>query len=130
MGSKKPVKLVLAEDEEIIAMAYQEGLGYNGYTVIVAPDGVKALVAIKKEQPDLVLLDIIMPNMNGFEVLKVLRSDPKFRQLPVIVVSNLSQPTDEAKARELGADDYLIKADHSLDELMARIEKVLAAAKP
>jgi CheY-like chemotaxis protein len=122
----RPKKIVLAEDEHLIAMAYQEGLGYAGYDVVVASDGIEALTAIKQEQPDLVLLDLIMPKMNGFETLKAIRKDPQLKKLPVVVISNLSQATDEAKARKLGATDFLVKSDYSLTELVAHIEKVLA----
>src|SRR5579872_1941561 len=107
MSEDKRKHILLAEDEEIIAIAYKEALGHIGYRVEVARDGIEALAAIKKQVPDLVLLDIIMPNMNGFETLKAIRANPKLKKLPVMVVSNLSQPADEEKARALGANDYL-----------------------
>lgn len=129
MSSSAQLNILLAEDEEIIAMAYQEGFGYLGHRVVVACDGEEAIAALKKEVPDILLLDIIMPNMNGFEVLKAIRKEPRLKDLPVIMLTNLSQSSDEAEARELGATDYLIKSNISLGQLMDRIETVLAAKK-
>ena len=125
MNKSKPIKIVLAEDEEIIAMAYKEGLGYVGYDIFIARDGLEALEAVKNEKPDILLLDIIMPNMNGYEVLKAIRKDPKLDKLPIIVLTNLSQSSDEAEARNLGATDYLIKSNVSLKELIVHINKYI-----
>jgi CheY-like chemotaxis protein len=127
-SKQRPIKIVLAEDEYFIAMAYEEGLSYAGYQVVLANDGEEALAALKQDLPDLVLLDIIMPNMNGFEALTIIRADPKLKHLPVVVLSNLSQAADEAEARRLGATDFLIKSDYSLKELVAFIEDVLASS--
>lgn len=124
--NKLATKIVLAEDEEMISSAYKLGLTHLGYEVVVASDGVEALAALRSDLPDVLLLDIIMPNMNGFEALEAIRKDPMMDGLRVIVVSNLSQPADEAKALSLGAQDYLIKADHTLAQLVERIERVLA----
>jgi DNA-binding response OmpR family regulator len=128
MSTTKPIKVILAEDEEIISTVYKLGLTHHGYEVTVAHDGLEAMEYLKKDTPDILLLDIIMPNMNGFEVLEALNKDRKFKGLPIIVLSNLSQSTDEQKALDLGASDYLIKADYSLKELVACIEKVLLAS--
>lgn len=127
MSNKPLAKIVLAEDEEIISMAYKHGLTYLGYEVVVATDGLEAIAAVEAEQPDILLLDIIMPNMNGIEALKKIRSTPAFAELPIIMLTNLSQPSDEAAARELGATDYLIKSDITLEQLTERINAVLAA---
>lgn len=120
-----PKKIVLADDEQFIAVAYNDGLTRAGYTVVVAHDGAEALEKIKAERPDLVLLDLIMPKMNGFEVLKAVKADPELFKIPVMVLSNLSQATDEQEVRGLGAVDFLVKADISLQELTERIKKLL-----
>jgi CheY-like chemotaxis protein len=123
----KPVatKIVLAEDEEIISMAYQQGLTFLGYEVVIAQDGLDAIEALKQQIPDILLLDIIMPNMNGFEVLEAVRKNPDYKELPIIMLTNLSQSSDELQARELGANDYMIKSNITLKQLVERIESIL-----
>lgn len=124
----KPTKIVLAEDEPMISLAYQKGLGYHGYEVIVASDGEQALAAVQEHQPDILLLDIIMPHLNGIEVLEKLRKDSKYNNLPVIVLTNLGQPADAKRVDELGAMAYLIKANLSLKDLVQHIEDALGNA--
>jgi len=119
--------IVLADDEQFIAIAYKDGLERAGYTVIVAQDGDETLKRVSEALPDLVLLDLIMPKMNGFEVLKSLKADEALAAIPVMVLSNLGQPTDEAEARSYGAVDFIVKSDISLKDLLIRIEQVLAA---
>ena len=121
----KPIKIVLAEDESTIAMAYQQGLGFHGFDVVVAKDGAMALEAINTVYPDIVLLDLIMPNMNGVEVLEALRDKPESVSLPVIVLTNLGQASDAMRVYELGAKAYLIKANLSLKELVEQIHSAL-----
>lgn len=118
-------KIVLADDEQFTAIAYKDGLSRAGYIVVVAHDGEEALGIIRKEKPDLVLLDLIMPKMNGFEVLKAVKSDPSLETTPCVVLSNQSQPTDEAQARSLGAADFINKSDTSLEGLLTRIKPLL-----
>jgi CheY-like chemotaxis protein len=127
MSNKSIAKIVLAEDEEIISMAYQHGLTYLGFEVVLAKDGLEAIAAVEAEKPDVLLLDIIMPNLNGIEALKKIRGNPTFASLPIIMLTNLSQPSDEAMARELGATDYLIKSDITLDQLTEHINQALEA---
>jgi CheY-like chemotaxis protein len=128
MDKPQPTKILLAEDEEIISMAYQHGLTYLGYEVVVAQDGLEAIQALQKQIPDILLLDIIMPNMNGIEVLQAVRTDPAYKKLPIIMLTNLSQPSDEEQARELGASDYMIKSNITLTQLVERIESILHPA--
>ncbi len=121
----RPIKIVLAEDEPMISLAYQKGLGFHGYDVVVAGDGAKALIAVQDHEPDILLLDIIMPHLNGIEVLERLRNDNRYKSLPVIVLTNLGQPSDAQRVDELGAKAYLIKANLSLKELVQYIEDAL-----
>jgi CheY-like chemotaxis protein len=120
-ASTKPIKIVLAEDEPMIALAYQQTLTYHGFNVTVARDGKEALAVIEKEQPDLLLLDVIMPHMNGIEVLEVLRTNSELQKLSVIMLTNLGQPSDAERVEKLGARAYLIKANLSLDDLVRHI---------
>ena len=121
--------IVLADDESYIAIAYRDGLERAGFAVTVANNGQDALGAITHIKPDIVLLDLIMPKMNGFEVLKAIKADPALASIPIIVLSNLSQVTDEAEVRRLGADDFLIKSNYSLKQIIEKVESVLAVAE-
>jgi len=118
--------ILLADDEQFIVIAYKDGLERAGYTVVVAHDGEETLAQAQATKPDLILLDLIMPKMNGFEVLKALNADTALVSIPVMVLSNLSQSNDEQEARNLGAVDFVIKADISLKDLLARIEAFFA----
>jgi len=118
-------KIVLADDEHFIAIAYKKGLEQAGYEVLVAHDGEEALLLVRTHNPDLLLLDIIMPKVNGFEVLQEMRDDATLSATAVIVLTNLSQESDEQEARKYGAHDFVTKADVSLNDLLTRIQRVL-----
>lgn len=124
-ANTKLVKIVLAEDEPLIALAYQQALTYHGFDVIVAKDGRETLAVVEKERPDLLLLDVIMPHMNGIEVLRTLRSNPELQDLSVIMLTNLGQPSDVENLEELDASAYLIKANLSLEDLVGHINSAL-----
>jgi CheY-like chemotaxis protein len=117
--------IVLADDEQFIAVAYNDGLTRAGYTVTVAHDGEEALAKIKEVKPDIILLDLIMPKMDGFAVLKEVKNTPELANIPVMILSNLSQATDDNEAKKLGAVDFLVKAEISLQDLIDHIKKVL-----
>ncbi len=121
----KNYKILLAEDDKFISLAYKDGLSRAGYTVIHAENGKKALDLVKKEVPDIILLDVIMPEMNGFEVLEELKKIPKIKKIPVVILSNLGQESDIQKGQELGATDYMIKSNYSLGEVVDKIKKIL-----
>ncbi len=118
--------LLLADDEQFIVIAYKDGLERAGYKVVVAHDGEEVLQQLATVSPDLILLDLIMPKMNGFEVLKVLKADPTYADIPVMVLSNLSQPSDEQEAREYGIVDFVVKANASMHELQEKIDGFFA----
>ncbi len=120
--------ILLADDEQFIVIAYKDGLERAGYSVVVAHDGEEALMQAKATNPDLLLLDLIMPKMNGFEVLKEMNADPALLDIPVIVLTNLSQSNDEAEARDYGVIDFVVKADVSLRDLLAKIDAFFANA--
>ncbi len=123
MDNKK--KILVAEDEGFLARAYEGKLSRAGYEVKTVLDGSEILAAMESFRPDLVVLDIMMPKVNGFEVLAKIRQDPRWTNLPVVVATNLGQPEDRAKAKELRADDYIVKSDISLADLMAKIAALL-----
>ena len=123
MGKKK---IVIVEDDVFILKALQIKLKKQNVDILVANDGVAGLKMVKDEKPDLVLLDLILPKMHGFEVLENLKNDPAVKEIPVIILTNLGQDEEEKKGRELGAIDYFVKANTSLDVIIKRVEEVLA----
>jgi DNA-binding response OmpR family regulator len=121
-------KIVLADDEQFISIAYSDGLSRAGYEVVVAHDGEEALEKIRAEHPDLILLDLMMPKVNGFDVLKAVKMDAQLQNIPVIILSNLSQQTDAEEVRRLGAVDFIVKSDISLEQLIERIQSRLSSS--
>ncbi len=122
-------RILLAEDDRFLRKAAEARLRQGGFTVLAAVDGEEALRLARAETPDLVLLDLIMPKIQGFGVLKALKADPATASIPVIVLSNLGQERDVQRAMELGAVAYFIKAHLSLHELVQRVSEVLDKGK-
>ena len=118
-------KILFIEDEAVMQKAVSEFLGVNGYSVISALDGELGVRAAQAEKPDLILLDIILPKKNGFEVLKDIKSGPETKSIPVIVLTNLSEMGDVGKILELGVTTYLVKSDQSLKDILAIVERTL-----
>jgi len=121
-----PATILLAEDDRILRKAGEATLKKRGYAVIAAVDGEDALAKARAHKPDLILLDVIMPKLQGFEVLASLKSDAATRDIPVIMLSNLQDESDVRKATDAGALDYLVKSNVPLDVLAARIAEALA----
>lgn len=129
MGNSKP-KIVIIEDEEILTDVLSKKLEKEGYDVKTAPNGIIGLQIIDAEKPDLVLLDIVMPKMNGYEVLGVLNDTfGKDKMPPVIIISNSGQPVEIDKARDLGAKDFIVKAQFTPEEVLAKVNKFLGTSK-
>lgn len=122
----KQFRILLVDDEERILNFLKSKLKASGYEVIVARNGTEALEQVKGQEPDLMILDLVMPRMNGFEALKELR---RFSAMPVIVLSARGDDADKIKGLSLGADDYLAKPFNP-DELVARIEAVRRRLEP
>ncbi|TET84708.1 MAG: response regulator [Candidatus Nealsonbacteria bacterium] len=118
-------KILFIEDEPTLQKTFGEILKPEGYEVIPALDGEMGLRLAKNKKPDLILLDLILPKVNGFEVLKKLKAEVETKDIPVIVLTNLEGIGDIDKAIELGATTYLIKADYSLEEVVEKIKKAL-----
>ena len=125
MSDSKKGKILLAEDDKFISIAYRHGLEQAGFEVVLASDGQQAMEKARAEKPDLILLDIIMPVKNGFDVLQDLKADADLKEIPVIILSNLGQSTDIKRGQELGAADYLIKANHSLEDVINKVKQYL-----
>ncbi|PIR72939.1 MAG: response regulator [Candidatus Nealsonbacteria bacterium CG10_big_fil_rev_8_21_14_0_10_36_23] len=118
-------KILFIEDEETLQKTLGEVLKQEGYEIIPALDGEAGLNLLKSEKPDLILLDLVMPKMDGFEVLKRLKADEETKDIPVIVLTNLEGIGDVGKAIELGATTYLVKAQYSLEEVVEKVKKAL-----
>jgi DNA-binding response OmpR family regulator len=127
MNKKKSSKrILLVEDNPSLSKLYQIKLSMNGYEVIVVRDGQECLDAVEKYKIDAILLDIIIPKIDGFAVLKKLKSVPKTKEIPVILLTNLGQEEDMKKGKELGAQGYLIKSNFTPAEVAKKIEEVLS----
>jgi len=118
-------KILFIEDESALQKTFGEILSQEGFKMISALDGETGLNLAKKEKPDLILLDLILPKLHGFEVLKRLKGDPETKEIPIIVLTNLEEIADVEKAIELGATTYLVKANYSLEEIVQKIKKAL-----
>ncbi len=114
-------KILIIEDEEILLELLQKKLTQEGYEVRMAKDGVEGLERVAEEIPDLILLDIIMPRMGGFEVMKELQKKEEFSQIPIIIISNSGQPVELDLAQKLGAKDWLIKTDFDPTEVITKV---------
>ncbi len=124
-----PKRILLAEDDRFLRKAATTALRRRGYDVLNAADGQQALAIAREQAPDVILLDLIMPKVQGFEVLRALKADPATQGIPVLVLTNLSQDSDRAAALEGGAREYLVKANLSLDELVAAVDRALGGVR-
>jgi CheY-like chemotaxis protein len=124
----QPKRILLVEDDRFLRKAAEVRLRRAGYTVVTAADGEEAIATASASRPDLVLLDLIMPRMQGFEVLRVLRTQPNMQGVPIVVLTNLSQDADRERAMTHGANGYLIKSNMSLDALADAVGDALKGA--
>lgn len=116
-------KILLIEDEQLMIDLLERKLIQEGYEVSVAKNGVEGLEKMKEEKPDIVLLDIVMPRMGGFEVMEEMNKDAGLKQIPVIVISNSGQPVELDRAKRLGAKDWLIKTEFDPQEVIDKVIK-------
>lgn len=122
--------ILLVDDDPLVVRMYQNKLTKDGYMVNTASNGEEALIQVMKEKPDLILLDIMMPKMNGVETLKRLKAEEKTEMIPVIILTNLGDnPDDIEAAKNLGALDYLVKANITLKQLSERVKKAIEIGK-
>lgn len=117
--------ILFIEDESALQKTFGEFLLQEGYEMISALDGEIGLRLAKTKKPDLILLDLILPKKNGFDVLKELKEDKEIKDIPVIVLTNLEEIESIDRALELGATTYLVKANYSLEEVLEKIKKAL-----
>lgn len=120
--------VLLIEDELPFRQIYRDGLRVSGYQVIEADDGKMGLQMIRQQPPDLVILDLILPELSGFDVLNQLRKDEALKEIPVIVYSVLAGNDDIERAMKLGANDFAVKGVTPATEVVAKVKKLIGEA--
>ena len=124
-GGKKSKKILFVEDDDALAGVYLVRLQAEGFDVKRVANGEEALAAATEYKPDLVLLDVMMPKVSGFDVLDILRNTPETANLKVIMLTALSQEADRKRAQDLGVDDYLVKSQVVITDVISRIKQHL-----
>jgi DNA-binding response OmpR family regulator len=125
MPKSKTINILIVEDDVFLADLYKTKFTLEGFKVSVAYDGEKGLEAVKKVMPDIVLLDLVLPKLSGFDILKAVKADKETKDIPVILLTNLSQKSDVETGLKLGANDYLIKAHFMPSEVVEKIKKLV-----
>lgn len=125
MADKKSGKILIVEDDEFLRSLAAKRLEQDDYDVDVAVDGDEAVKYLGKNVPDLVLLDLLLPEIDGFGVLEKMKKIDEVKDVPVVVFSNLGDKEDIERAKKLGANDYLVKANFTLDDVIQKINSYL-----
>lgn len=118
-------KVLIVEDDEHIAKVYEIKLAKEGITTLLARDGEEAVAKIYAEKPSLIILDLMLPKKDGFGVLEDIKKNPELANIPVIILSNLGQQSDQERALALGANEYLVKVDYPIQEVVDKVKKYL-----
>jgi len=121
-------KILIVEDDPLMSRMYQKIFKFEGYDVEMAANGEEGLEKVKSAKPTLILLDIMMPKMNGLEVLEKLKADPATKTIPVVVLTNLAGQSDAEKALSMGAIKYIIKSEYEPKQVANMVKEILAGA--
>ena len=124
MAGKK-AKILIVEDDKTLLDMYKLKFEQEGFNILIALDGLIGLELIKKELPAVILLDIMMPKMDGFAVLAELKKDKSTKDIPVLMLSNLGQQSDVDKGKKMGADDYIVKASMTPSQVVDKVKSYL-----
>jgi two-component system alkaline phosphatase synthesis response regulator PhoP len=124
-SQNQQIKILVVEDDFFLIKVLQTKLINEGYQVEIAADGVLALETLKRFTPDLMLLDLVMPRKDGFEVLEEMSKDKKLSKIPVLVLTNLGQESDVERVKVHGVRDYLVKSDISIDSVVEKVRTTL-----
>jgi len=122
-------RVLIVEDEEFLSRAVKDNLEAEKYIVNTAKDGGAAIKSIQKNRPDIILLDLLMPKHDGFYVLEDVKKNPEWKLIPIIVLSNLGGDADIKKALEMGANDYFVKSQHPIEEVIEKVKDYLEGGK-
>lgn len=129
MTTQRKEKILIIEDDKFLNKLYSDKLNRDGFEVSMAISGEEGLSRAIREKPDLVLLDIILPQRSGFDILSELKLNKATKDIPVVILSNLGQDADVKRGMDLGASDYLIKTDFSITKLGEVVRKNLVVTK-
>lgn len=121
----KGLRVLLVEDDEFLRDICKRKLEIEGFVVSVAVDGTQALKKVEEENPQMILLDVILPGLDGFEILKTVKANPARKDIPVIMLTNLGQTSEVEKGLSLGADEYIVKAHFTIGEIIEKIKAVM-----
>ena len=125
MKENSETKVLIVEDDVYISEMYKIKFESENYETIIINDGTKIIEIIEHKTPDIILLDIVMPVMDGFDVLKMIKSNEKYRKIPVIMLTNLSQKESIEKGFELGAVSYIVKSHFTPSEVVKKVKDIL-----
>lgn len=128
MSDSKNKTILLVEDDDSLANVYETRLQAEGFTTKRVSNGEDALAAALQTKPDLILLDVMMPKVSGFDVLDILRNTPETANVKIVMLTALSQETDRERAKSLGVDDYLVKSQVVIADVVERIKQHLSIA--
>ena len=123
------MKILVVEDEQVLAKVFEEKFQKAHYEVKIAADGQAAIDLAKSFSPDVIVLDLVLPKKNGFDVLSELKSEDALKIITVVVVSNLGEDEDIKRALSLGAEDYFVKAQHPINEIVSKVKSVSIKSK-
>ena len=124
--SEEKIKVLLVEDDPMIVDMYKMRLEEEGYEVIVTDKGSEAIEIAQKQEPAIILLDVILPEVDGFSVLGTLQEESKTKKIPVIMLTNLGQEADREKGIKLGAREYFVKAEHTPTDIINAVKKLIS----
>ena len=123
--SKNKTSVLIIEDDSYISDMYKIKLESENFEVATAKDGIIGIKMLEKQKPDIILLDVVMPKMDGFDVLKIIKKNIELKEVPVVLLTNLGQKENVEKGFDLGADSYIIKAHFTPSEVIEKIREVL-----
>lgn len=119
-------KVLIVEDDNSLRDVLAEFLEADGFSVVVAADGEEGINLIRETKPDIILLDVVLPKKDGYQVIKEIKSDDDVKNIPIILLTNLGSLSDIEKALELGVTNYLVKGDYQIKEIVAKIKEILS----
>lgn len=125
MAENKKKTILIVEDDIFLVKAYQIKLKAEGFDTLLAKDGTEVMDFLKQEPTDLIILDLMLPGVSGFDVLEIIKKNSKWKNIPVLVVSNLGQEEDMEKVKLMGAKEYIIKSSVKISDIVEKIKKYL-----
>ena len=122
---QSPKHILLVEDDQFLLNLIGPKIEREGFALTIAKNGQDGLAEVQRSMPDLILLDIVLPDLNGFEILEKIKANEALSSIPVVILSNLGQPENIKKGKELGAIDYLVKVQHTPQDIVDKVKNLL-----